>query len=80
MIRLNGPYDIAVNRQLGGAFGLTTDWWGRHVEREVGKDFGKLLQLYGVYKAQTEARRKGFTTRRKTLKDGSIRITIGGLR
>ena len=80
VIKLNGPYDIAVNRQPDGTYGLTTDWWGKHVEKEVGSNYGKLLQFYGVCKAQAEARRKGFTTRRQSLKDGSIKLTIGGVR
>jgi hypothetical protein len=79
VIKLKGPYDVAVNRQPDGTFGLTTDWWDGHVEREVGTNFGKLLQLYGVYKAQAEGRRKGYTTRRQTLGDGSIKVTIGGV-
>jgi hypothetical protein len=80
VIKLKGPYDIAGIRQADGSYELITDWWGKHVEREVGKGYGKLLQLYGVCKAQAEAKRKGFTTRRQSLKDGSIKITIGGLR
>lgn len=80
VIRLKGPYDIAVNQQEDGTFGLTCDWWGGHVERELGKNFGRLLQLYAVHKAQAEARRKGYTTRRRTLGDGSIKIVIGGVR
>lgn len=80
VIRLNGPYDIAVNRNEDGNYGLTTDWWGDHVEKDVGKDFGRLLQLYGVHKTRLEARRKGYTVRRQTLGDGSIKITIGGVR
>ena len=80
VIKLHGPYDVSVNRQPDGSLGLTTDWWGGHVEKEVGKGYGKLLQLYGVYKAQAEARRKGYTTRRQGLKDGSIKLTIGGMR
>ncbi len=79
VIRLKGPYDIAVNRQQDGTFGLTCDWWDGHVEREVGAKFGRLLQLYGVCKAQAEARRKGYTTRRQTLGDGSIKLVIGGV-
>ncbi len=51
VIRLKGPYDIAVNQQPDGTFGLTTDWWDGHVEKEVGGNFGRLLQLYGVHKA-----------------------------
>jgi hypothetical protein len=79
VIKLKGPYDIAVNQQNDGTFGLTTDWWSGHVEKEVGPGYGRLLQLYGVYKAQAEARRKGYTTRRQTLGDGSIKLTIGGV-
>ena len=79
-IRLKGPYDIALNRQADGTFSMDCDWWGGHVEKEVGQNYGKLLQLYGVYKAQAEARRKGYTTRRQTLNDGAIKLTIGGAR
>ncbi len=80
VIRLKGPYDIAVNRQPEGNYGLSTDWWGGHVEREVGANFGRLLQLYGVHKARIEASRKGYTVRRETLKDGAIKLVIGGVR
>jgi hypothetical protein len=80
VIKLTGPYDIAASKQPDGTYELVTDWWGKHVEREVGKGYSKLLQLYGVYKAQAEARRKGYTTRRQALKDGSIKLTIGGVR
>ncbi|MDA1257860.1 MAG: DUF1257 domain-containing protein [Chloroflexi bacterium] len=80
VIRLKGPYDIAVNAQDNGTFGLTCDWWGGHVEKEAGKNYGRILQLYGVHKATREARRKGYTVRRKLHGDGSIRLTIGGVR
>jgi hypothetical protein len=79
VIRLKGPYDIALQRG-GSGYGLTTDWWGGHVEKEVGKDYGRLLQLYGVHKTRLEARRKGFMVQRRTLGDGSIKLTIGGVR
>ena len=79
VIRLKGPYDIAVNKTPDGTYGLTTDWWAGHVEKEVGKNYGRLLQLYGVHKAQIEARKKGYTTRRQTLGDGSIKLLIGGV-
>lgn len=79
VIRLKGPYDIAVNHQQDGTFGLTCDWYAGHVEREVGAGYGRLLQLYGVHKAMAEARRKGYTTRRQILGDGSIKLVIGGV-
>ena len=79
VIRLKGPYDIAVNRQPDGTYGLTTDWYDDHVEKEVGTSYGRLLQLYGVHKARIEAQRKGYTVRRQTLGDGAIKLTIGGV-
>jgi hypothetical protein len=80
VIRLKGPYDIAVNMDKEtGSYGLSTDWWGGHVEKEVGKDYSRLLQLYAVHKTQIEARKKGLSCRRQHLADGSIKISIGGL-
>lgn len=79
VIRLKGPYDIALNLQADGSFGMTADWWNGHVEREVGANYGRLLQLYGVHKATREARRKGYSVRRQPLKDGSIKLSIEGV-
>ena len=79
VIRLKGPYDVALKKQPDGTYGLTTDWWDGHVEKEVGKNFGKLLQLYGVYKATAEARKRGHMVQRKQQKDGAIRLIIGGI-
>lgn len=76
VIQLKGPYDIAVNRQPDGSFGLTADLWNGHVENEVGQGYGKLLQLYGVHKAMREARKRGHLINRSQQKDGSIRIVI----
>jgi len=78
VIQLNGPYDIAVNKQPDGTFGLTTDWWLRHVEKEVGNNCGKLLQLYGVHKATAEARKKGFSVMRQPQRNGAIRLVLLG--
>jgi hypothetical protein len=78
VIQLKGPYDIAVNKQLDGTFGLTTDWWDGHVEKEVGTGFGKLLQLYGVHKATMEARKKGLSVMRRAKQDGSIKLILLG--
>lgn len=79
VIRLKGPYDIALNVQPDGTYGLTTDWWEGHVEREVGPRYGRLLQLYGVHKATREAWRKGYTVRRQSLRDGGIKLCIEGV-
>ncbi len=77
VIRLKGPYDIALNRQPEGSYSLTDDQWGNYVEDEVGPQHGKLMQLYAVHKAMREARKKGHLARRSQLQDGSIQLTIG---
>lgn len=78
VIKLAGPYDIAVNPEPNQTFGLTTDWWAGHVEKEVGKDYSKLLQLYGVHKASIEARKKGLSILRRSQQDGSIKLILMG--
>jgi hypothetical protein len=79
VIKLKGPYDIALTQQADGTFVLSTDWYQGHVEREVGVNYGRLIQLYGVHKARIEAQRKGYTVRRQALGDGSIKLVIGGV-
>jgi len=76
VIRLNGPYDIALNREPDGTYGLTTDWWECHVEKEVGPNFGRLLQLYGVHKTIREARARRLRVTRKTENDGCITLCL----
>ena len=78
VIKLNGPYDVAVNSQPDGSFGLSSDEWHSHVERELGKDYGKLLQLYGVHKATLEARKKGLSVQRRAQPNGSIKLVLMG--
>ena len=79
VIRLKGPYDVALNRQTHGSYGLSTDWWDGQVEQEVGKDYGKLLQLYGVHKATSEARKKGLSVLRRHQPNGSIKLALMGV-
>jgi hypothetical protein len=79
VIKLNGPYDIAVNKQPDNSFGLTTDWWQGHVEQEVGSNYSKLLQLYAVHKATMEAKRKGMAVLRRQKQDGSIKLILLGV-
>ena len=79
VIRLKGPYDVALNQQPDGSFGLTTDWWDGHVEKEVGSNFGRLLQLYGVHKATVEAKKKGYSVLRRHQPNGSIKLILATL-
>ncbi len=80
VVRLKGPYDIAANRAEGAPesapYELATDWWNGHVEAEVGPNYGRLLQLYGVHKTMQEASRKRLRATRHEEADGSIRITL----
>jgi len=78
VIKLSGPYDIAVNRSADH-YTFVTDTWGGHVEKEVGNGFCKIKQLYGVHKATLEARKKGLTIRRQNLANGQVRLTIAQL-
>src|ERR1039457_5181597 len=79
VIKLKGPYDIALNKQPGCTFGLTADLWQGHVEKEVGQGYGKLLQLYGVHKATIEARKKGLSVLRRQQQNGSIKLVLMGV-
>ena len=79
VIRLKGPYDIALNKQKDGSYGITSDLWAGHVEKEVGTKYGRLLQLYAVHKATREARKKGHFVTRSAKQDGSIKLVIAGV-
>ena len=79
VIQLKGPYDIALNKQPDSSFGITADLWEGHVEKEVGKDYGKLLQLYGVHKATLEARKKGLSVLRRPQQNGAIKLVLMGV-
>ena len=80
VVRLQGPYDIAANRANPNdgtePYELTTDWWNGHVEREVGPNYGRLLQLYGVHKTMREAAKKHLRVTRRQETDGSIKLTL----
>ena len=79
VIRLKGPYDIALNKQKDSSYGITADLWAGHVEKEVGKNYGRLLQLYAVHKATREARKRGHFVSRSAKQDGSIKLVIAGV-
>jgi hypothetical protein len=80
VVRLKGPYDIAANRANPNdgtePYELTTDWWNGQVEKEVGANYGRLLQLYGVHKTMREAAKKRLRVTRCQETDGSIKLTL----
>ena len=79
VVQLKGPYDIALNKNADGTFDLTAGLWNGHVEEEVGQEYGKSLQLYGVHKATIEARKKGLSVLRRHQQDGSIKLVLMGV-
>src|SRR5580698_2248760 len=79
VIKLKGPYDIALNKQPDGTFGITADLWEGYVEKEVGQKYGKLLQLYAVHKATLEARKKGLSVLRRPQQNGAIKLVLMGV-
>jgi hypothetical protein len=48
VIKLKGPYDIAVQKQPDGTFGLTADLYAGQVEEEVGQDYGNWISRHKV--------------------------------
>ena len=80
VIKLKGPYDIAVAPSEGndGSYGLTTDWWDGKVEKEVGTGYGRLLQSYGVHKTVREAATRGLRHTHRIEADGTVLLTLEG--
>jgi hypothetical protein len=76
VIKLKGPYDVALIKSEDG-YAIRTDWWAGHVEKEIGKNAGRLMQEYGVAAATMEARKQGYMVKRNVMKDGSIKLTVG---
>ena len=76
VIKLKGPYDVAVIHRGDGVYTFSADRWQGRVEKETGKDFGLLKQLYGVHRAVGQARAKGFSVHRRRLTNGTVRLTL----
>ena len=80
VIRLKGPYDVAVNMQKDGTLAMDTDWYAGHVEKELGLEFKKLTQLYAVHKVTIEARKRGQIVKRHAPNAaGKIKLVITGI-
>jgi len=76
VIRLPGPYDVALTREANGSYSLACDFWNGHVERSLGKNCQKFTQLYGVHVATAAARAKGYQVRRMQGANGSINLVM----
>ena len=78
VIECPGPYDVALQREPDGTFKMVTDWHRGHVEKCVGKNFERLVQLYGVHRATAIARAKGLSVRRQAGLNGAINLVMTG--
>lgn len=77
-IQLPGKYDIAVTKQADNSYALDADFYDGSVVKVTGKNFGKLIQLYGVHKATLAARRNGLQVNRQALANGSVKLVLTG--
>ena len=59
VIQLKGPYDIAVNKQPDGTYGLTADLWQGHVEKEVGQNTVNFSSSTASTKPRSKPGRRG---------------------
>ncbi|NUU75765.1 DUF1257 domain-containing protein [Paenibacillus xylanilyticus] len=75
VIQLKGPYDVGVIK-VEKKYELRTDWWGGHVEKEIGKNAGRLLQEYQIAVAVMVAQSQGHTIIKQKLPNGAIKMRI----
>lgn len=87
VIKCKGAYDVALNLNKDGSYDLNTDWYeyddgrnhyGGTVRKELGENFSRLVQLYGVHRATLAARQRGHQVTRSTGNNGQIRLVITG--
>lgn len=78
VLKLKGPYDVGFNKQEDGTYQMVCDWWSGHVEKEIGKNGGKLLQSYAYHKIAREAGQHGYTCQNTMEKDGKLKVKISG--
>ena len=86
----NAPYDIGFYKQADNSYQARTDFWGQHIERQLGgkattperteqAKMGRLFQLYGVHVTMEMARKKGHVVRRiNDATTGKVKLELTG--
>ena len=74
----NCKYEVGLQVKDGKVSKMNTDWWAGHMAKKVGENYGKLKKHYNAVRVEREAKRKGYTTRRKIVGE-QIQITVGGM-
>jgi len=77
-IKLDGPYDVILTRQPNGSYKMETDFWAGSVANEIGENGKRLVQMYGVCRAEQAARKLGHAVTRQITKSGAINVLISG--
>ncbi|MDC0764136.1 DUF1257 domain-containing protein [Brevibacillus sp. AG] len=77
VIKLKGAYDVALEKNADGTFDLVADWsMGTNIEREIGPNGGRLLQMYGASIVHLEAERQGMKVEETVMQDGKLRFRL----
>lgn len=83
----DAKYDVGVYKNDTGSYELRTDFWSGSVEGVLGAaassaekrdqaKLGKLYQMYGVHATLRQARKQGYSARRITAPDGTIKLEL----
>ena len=72
VIKLPGKYDVAVESKGDGAYDLSADFYGGHVEKVIGPGGEILLKQYAIEKLKIEAKKHGYKVYDKG--NGSLKI------
>lgn len=77
VIRLKGPYDVALNRDASGNYVPQVDYYGG-AAKEIGQNGCTLVKLYGAHKVMREMRAKGYAVTRTNNSAGQVLLSIKG--
>jgi hypothetical protein len=78
-LRIKGDtsgYEIGVARNEAGQLQLIWDFYGsgQRLVEKIGKDAGKLTQLYACEVATKQAKKQGFAVQKKVLANGKLQL------
>lgn len=85
VVKLPGPYDMALEKDSNGAYNISADFYRGHVEKTIGKNGSILLNNYSIEKLRIEAKKMGckvYNSDRNKLKvinpkeQGKLEVTI----
>lgn len=57
---LPGPYDVAFEKDVNGAYNISADFYGGHVAKTIGANGAILIGRYTMEKLKKEAKKLGF--------------------